>query len=252
MRIRDFPKFGSAPAGLRYRDLFEADAEAGQEKLRSAVEWGLYRKHCAGRGSGSLLNLKPACSEGFFQGAGQSLKITSYPGVSDPLGWLRSLPADSFDAIFGLDFLGSVADTGASIRELGRSLKSGGVLLLNFFSADHFALADSLPASGNRLSVRDRAAMPAQAITPAGVGELATAGGLAVTGIIPYSSFYGNSLWLELMESRFRWERILDWLSSDARLFDFALFLEESIIANLASDCAPRFAAVLEKCGEGR
>ncbi|HKP95133.1 MAG TPA: hypothetical protein VJ385_05185 [Fibrobacteria bacterium] len=250
MRIGDFQrgraKIPESGADIRFRDTPEAELEAGQDRLRSAVEWGIYRRFRKD-GAGTLLNLKPACREGFFSPDGGPAQITTIPGDADPAAWVRGLPPESFDAVFGLDFFQVHGDFPRGLEDLARALKKEGTLFLNFFSADHFALAGSLSGPGDRAPVRDRAAVPVRTATTGEVRESARRCGLQVAAVVPYSSFYGNSLWLELMGSRFRWERILDWLSSDERLFDFALFLEEAVAAKLGAECAPRFAAVLRK-----
>lgn len=238
------------PADIRFRDLPIADSEAGQDKLRSAVEWGVLHRRLQGRNIGPLLNLKRACPEGFFPRGQSAPGITGMPDDTDPEAWIRTLPQASFDVIFGLDFFQLHGNPRSGIGDLGALLKPDGILFADFFSAEHFALAGSLPAPAHRGPVRDRAAIPGLLLSPGDIGEMARAAGLRVSGIVPYSAFYGNSLWLEMMESRFRWERILDWLSADPILFDCALFLEESIVARLGAACAPRFIAVLEKNGK--
>src|SRR5690606_22857500 len=59
------------------------------------------------------------------------------------------------------------------------------------------------------------------------------------------SSFYGNSLWVGMFKNRFRWERILDWMSTNRKLFELALHLEETIVSKLGIISAPKYVLVV-------
>src|SRR5690606_41736246 len=81
-------------------DMSESDEEAGQDKLRSAVEWGIFHRFPRPPGRrGSLLNLKPSLGNGFFEREGASPSITVCPDAGNMPAWMADLPPESFDEI---------------------------------------------------------------------------------------------------------------------------------------------------------
>lgn len=228
-------------------DMPDADEEAGQDKLRSAVEWGIFHRFPRSNGGPSaLLNLKPSLRNAYFERIGASPTITVCPDGGNIAAWIASLPAGAFDEIFALDFFQMHSDTEHGMAELARVLKKGGTVFLNFFSSEHFKQADKLPGPNGAPSLGSVSAIPPVTLAPDQAVALARRHGLIARKIIPYSSFYGNSLWVGMLKNRFRWERILDWLSTNRKLFDLALHLEESIVARLGSISAPKYMLVVQ------
>ena len=238
----------SAPAGFR---AFPDDGlEAGQDKLCMALEREVllrHLKHLKAAHPRRILNLKPSYGGGFFSCGDGEADVAHLPGLSDPLDWISALPVGGFDAVYALDSDPDRGDPRERLALLARPLNRGGLLFMDCFSADHFGLLPRLGATARGRTVPERAAIPKCAVSAAQMHAAASSAGMSVLETVPYSSCYGNSLWLELMESRFRWERILDWLGSDQELLEFALFLERDVIARYGTAAAPRFMLVLSK-----
>ncbi len=249
MRIGDYSK-RTAPYSEEFWDRPEAAEDAGQDKLRAAVEWGIYRKFSRlNPRDHSLLNLKRSLVDGFFSHDGKIPAMRECPDPPFPESWLAGIGSGSIAEIFAFDFFRWHPDWQEGIGRLARMLKSDGLLFLDFFSEAHFRPAGTLTRSDGLTRLDKIAAIPAALVSPGLVSETARAHGLTVRQVIPYSSFYGNSLLVDMMRSRFRWERILDWFSSRKPLFDLGLFLEESLVAKMGTGAAPKFAVVLEKTG---
>lgn len=237
------PAAAPAPENAHGGDVPLADGEAGQDKLRSAVEWGIYRSFPSGN---RLVNLKPSLAGDAFGPSGAALEVMAPPEEAEPGKWLETQPAASCDGIYAFGFFQAHGDWQASLGLMARVLNSGGRLFLNAYSREHFELGRTLPGRGGG-TLDGQVSLPRNILSPREIGESLERLGLTVERIVPYSSFYGNSLWLETMVIRFRWEKILDWLDSDPLLFAFALGLERAIVARMGTSSAPLFALVAQK-----
>ena len=169
-------------------------------------------------------------------------------------GDVRELPvADAaFDTLISLNVMVHFPHWQPVLQEWKRVVRPGGRMLFDIHSLDHLEAA--LPAE------------QARQIAEAGLNDGAhgaymshmrvedltnwcSENGLRVLGIIPVGGFFGApayNRWIQPLEDRFAWKRLLSWLGHDNRLLDFAVFLEESFPAFLTSRSTCRFFALLE------
>jgi hypothetical protein len=235
-------------AGPGFWDSPAAAEEAGQDKLRSAVEWGLFHRHAENLSpSRPLLNLKPSASDAFFLRGNAGVPRCVAPDLSSIESAFAPHAEGGLGGIFAFDFFQLHPDWRRFLALASRSLADDGTLYLNSFSEPHFRLAPCIRTADGSSTAEDAAAFPHSTADPGHIAATAEGHGLRLVDVVPYSSFYGSSLWLETIRRRARWERILDWLTSDRQLFEFALFLEERVIARMGAEAAPRFAMILRK-----
>ncbi len=148
-------------------------------------------------------------------------------------------PDGTFDSLVALDVLFCVPDWKRALSEWARVVVPGGRLLFDGRSLDHQLAAPQSPLGeaddGGRIAAADLVAEADRL-------------DLAVGAVLPHGAFLGgdNHLLGGLPEKRF-WSRLLSWLLTDEAFFQFALFLEQELVAHLTTTVTGRFWAVLEK-----
>jgi SAM-dependent methyltransferase len=165
------------------------------------------------------------------------------------------LPAEDgeYDSVMSLNLMVHLPHWQSVLAEWARVVRPGGRILFDINSLDHYNVVadrqdryqDLIPDSPEgyagfmlALSARD-------------LVEFATAHGLAIIDLLPYGGFASDSSrwpWRDgLLKQKHWWRRQIEWVSKDATLFDFTLFLEQRLFAVLTTRVTGRFMVILEK-----
>lgn len=233
--------------------------------LKNEVEVGLCRRFAQGRdvldvGIGTGRGSLPLARRGFrVTGVDSSqamldqcarlaegLPITLRPGDLARLDF----PADSFDTVLSLNVLVHFPHWRQVLEEWRRVVRPGGRIVFDIHSLDHeLAAARTLGLSEPELDLPpDRYTCRIRA------GELAEAAdalGLAIVEVVPYAGVLGGgnpNHWVrQSLAEGARYDRLMSWLSSDERLYAFALFLEREVFGVLTPTATGRMMVVLDK-----
>lgn len=160
----------------------------------------------------------------------------------------------SFDTVMSLNTMTHFPHWRDILREWRRVTRDGGQVVFDVYSLDHdiaFALASGHPA---QYGIDHFAPKEVQSFyLRVGIEELLQASGeldMSVRAIVPYGAFFGSAAFNRFFtDSRLNghsWDRLLSWVGSDEKLFDFFAFLEEGFVAHLPAAAACRYMAVLE------
>lgn len=253
----------STDMASRYQQTMHS--QSGVIPLKNAVEVGLISDHArgeeildvgAGTGRASLPLARRGCRVTAVDSAQAMLDIYRQEAGATPVrlqvmdAVRLDFPASSFDSVVALNTMVHFPHWPDVLREWARVVRPGGRLIFDICSRDHLDLARAVRA----MPSSDHADNPADFFACAGDRELADAAeaaGLSVVGLIPYGLFSSGldyNLWRRnTLASGSSWERLLSWLKTDKRLFDFALFIEREVVGSLPTVVTGRFMAVLEK-----
>lgn len=159
-------------------------------------------------------------------------------------------PEGEFDTLLSLNVLVHFPHWRQVLSEWRRVVRAGGRIVFDIHSLDHeeaAAAALGLPPPSmdlppDRYTCRVRAAE-----LVAAADEL----GLAIVGVVPYGGMLagGNpNHWVkESLAEGARFDRLLSWLNSDSRLFEFARFLELEVFGALTPKATGRMMVALEQ-----
>jgi SAM-dependent methyltransferase len=161
---------------------------------------------------------------------------------------------EAFDSVVSLNVLTHFPNWREVLPEWLRVLRPGGRLVFDVYSLDHAeAVAASQEVDVETLLAGHLGEDPARynlRLKVAELAEFATARGVSLIGIHPYSGTVGGdqNFWLARGWANGRvWERMKSWIAEDDRLFEFLAFLEEALFTRLNSRASGRFMVVLEK-----
>lgn len=158
--------------------------------------------------------------------------------------------ADSFDTVLSLNVLVHFPHWRQVLAEWRRVVRPGGRIVFDIHSLDHELAAAralglpepvlDLPAGGYTCRIR-----------AAELVESADALGLAIVDVVPYAGVLagGNpNHWVrQSLADGARYDRLMSCLSTDPRLYAFALFLEQEVFGALTPTATGRMMVVLEK-----
>lgn len=152
--------------------------------------------------------------------------------------------AGRFDTVMGLNVLVHFPHVDSVLQEWQRVCKPGGRIFFDLLSKDHYCAAHGVSEqeADRRLnSVQfDRYNMT---LSSRNIVAMADSLGLSIARVIPYGFFimgYPN-YWIEkTLESTHGWKRFLGLFKSDDALFDFAAFIDATLINLLPPLAAPR------------
>ncbi|MDP2835043.1 MAG: class I SAM-dependent methyltransferase [Pseudomonadota bacterium] len=234
----------------------------GTNRLKNQVEVALCARHVVGNqlldvGVGSGRASLPLARAGFaVTGVDSSqamLDQTRAQAGETPIRLLQRDLADlkfadgEFDTVMSLNVLVHFPHWREILAEWQRVLRPNGRIVFDIHSQDHedaACAARGLPArpqdEGNFADYHSR-------IRVADLVEAATGLDLALVAVIPYNSGNSNTWLAGTLADGARFNRLLSWLVSDTRLYDFALFIEQEIFAPLTSRVTGRFMVVLDK-----
>lgn len=122
------------------------------------------------------------------------------------------------------------------------TLTPGGRLCALYSPAEHAALKQHDDSRTEHIS------SPATSIPE--LGQWAEQQGAQLAHLFPLGILNGaewSNHWLQDLESRYWWQRLLSWLEKDKNFLQFAMLLDENIIAQLPSGLSARNFLVLEK-----
>lgn len=149
-------------------------------------------------------------------------ELTEEAPVEPKLGDAHRLPAgdEAYDSLLSLDLVRPSLDWPGTLVEWARVVRPGGRLVFDV----------PVLACGDLVAEADRQ-------------------GLVVVDVVPYGAFLaGGDVGHALpVAGKFWWGRLLSWLATDDRLFEFALFLEQELVARLVGAVTGRHLAVLER-----
>ena len=176
--------------------------------------------------------------------------------ISLQIGDVTSLPFSdaSFDSVMSLNTFAHFPHWQAMLREWRRVVRAGGELMFDVYSLDHDIAFARATGQSDDFGVTHFAPQSVEGyylrVAVEELVEFATQLGLRVRAIAPYSALFGRAGWNRffqdsLIESN-AWDRLLSWVSSDAKLFDFLAFLESEIVSKLTSQATCRFMAVFD------
>ncbi len=229
----------------RLKDRLEVDACLSHATRDSILDVGLGRAAlplaAAGRRVSGVGLAQATLDECQRFARGRGLQIST--GVSS----LEQLPFadETFGSVISLNVLVRFQDWRRVLREWARVVGPGGRLVFDLPSDDHYRAA-----LGSRVAGEEPARNPVWRVSAEDLVAEAEHCGLAVRKLMPYGAFLGDdnpNLWLGELENKYFWKRLLSWLVADEALFEFALFLEQELVAHLTTTMAGRFMAVLEK-----
>ncbi len=241
----------------------------GGNRLINRVETGLIAAHIRGRdvldvgigtGRASLPLLERGITVTGIDSSQAMLDECRRRAGGRPIrlevGDVTAIPfaAEAFDAVVSLNVLTHFPNWREVLPEWLRVLRPGGRLVFDVYSRDHAEavaanqgidvdtlLAGHLGEDPSRYNLR---------LKVAELAEFATASGVSLVGIHPYSGTVGGdqNFWLARGWAHGRvWERMKTWIAEDDRLFECLAFLEEECFTRLNSRASGRFMVVLEK-----
>ncbi|SFM98511.1 Methyltransferase domain-containing protein [Formivibrio citricus] len=162
------------------------------------------------------------------------------------------VPDASFDFVLSLNVVVHFPHWDKILDEWQRVVKPGGRLMFDIHSLDHL---EAVYGAGE----------PAEKIARAGEAEgqygsymsmarardilaWADTHGFSVVDIVPVGGFVVSTAnhWLADLERKHWWNRLLGWMTTDQKLFDFALWLEQEIVWRLTTAATGRFMVILD------
>lgn len=252
--------------------------EAGTTPLKNEVEQDLVRRHVL---PGSVLDVGCGTGRASLPLARAGMTVTGIDSSQAMLDQFRRLAGElpltlqvgdvaaldfadaAFDNLVALNVLVHFPHWREVLAEWRRVTRPGGRLVFDLYSQDHLdAVAEKLgvaPPAPTGADCRNFATgETAKAdfmtyLNRVRAEELVAAAdalGVTLLDVLPYGiviSGAGGNLWrMQTLSDRHAWERLLCWLPEDARLRDFARFLEEEGVARLPAIATDHFMVVLE------
>ncbi|MDO9227517.1 MAG: class I SAM-dependent methyltransferase [Pseudomonadota bacterium] len=234
----------------------------GTNRLKNQVEVALCARHVAGNklldvGVGSGRASLPLARAGFdVTGVDSSqamLDQTRAQAGETPIRLLQrdladlKFADDEFDTVMSLNVLVHFPHWQAILAEWQRVLRPNGRIVFDIHSQDHEDAACAARGLPARPQDGDNFVDYCSRIRVADLVETATRLGLTLVAVIPYIGGNSNTWLAGTLADGPRFNRLLSWLVSDTRLYDFALFIEQEIYAHLSSRVTGRFMVVLDK-----
>lgn len=162
------------------------------------------------------------------------------------LAALRFADAE-FDTVMSLNVLVHFPHWREILAEWKRVTRPNGRIVFDIHSQDH---EDAARAARGLPPLSDGEANYADYHSRIKVVDLVDTANrldLALVALIPYNGGNTNTWLTGTRADGPRFNRLLSWLMSDARLYEFALFIEQEIYARLTSRVTGRFMVVLDK-----
>ncbi len=241
---------------------------SGINALKYRVEQDLCMKHVVGP---RLLDVGVGTGRGSIPFARIGLDVTGVDSSQSmldecrrqageaPMRLLQSdatrLPASDgeFDTVMSLNLMVHLPNWRAVLTEWGRVVRPGGRIVFDINSVDHYNAMQGRDDRYQDLipTHPDDYAQFMLALSARDIVEFANENDLAVVDLTPYGGFASDSSrwpWRDgPLKQKHWWRRQLEWVSQDARLFDFTLFMEQRLFAVLTTRVTGRFMVVLEK-----
>jgi 2-polyprenyl-3-methyl-5-hydroxy-6-metoxy-1,4-benzoquinol methylase len=236
----------------------------GTNRLKNQVEVDLCAKYVAGRdildvGIGTGRASLPLARRGFnLTGVDSSqamLDECRHLAAEVPillmLGDVSNLPVQDgqYDTLLSLNVMTHFPHWREVMAEWKRVVRPGGRIVFDIYSLDHLSYV-----SGRTVGIEEILDVRVDNFTMHIEAEALIAEadrlGLTVAAIVPYGSLFSGRYRrfndsVPLLEQQW-WQRQLAWTTTDDRMLDFALFLEQRLFAHLTSITTGRFMAVLE------
>ena len=150
----------------------------------------------------------------------------------------------SFDTVLSLNVLVHFPHWPEILAEWQRVLRPGGRIIFDIHSQDHEDAARA--AKGLPQIAEQRHADYVSRIRAIELVEVVDELGLRIVALTPYIGGNQNSWFAGTLAEGPRMNRLLSWLSSDEKLYAFALFLEQYVYVQLTSRVTGRFMVALE------
>jgi len=154
---------------------------------------------------------------------------------------------DEFDTVMSLNVLVHFPHWREILAEWKNVLRPNGRIVFDIHSLDH---EDAARAARGRPAYSEEMENYVDYHSRIRVADLVDTANrldLALVALIPYNGGNSNTWLAGTLADGPRFNRLLSWLVSDARLYDFALFIEQEIYAHLSSRVTGRFMVVLDK-----
>ncbi|GAB3265680.1 class I SAM-dependent methyltransferase [Chitinimonas naiadis] len=171
-------------------------------------------------------------------------------------GDVANLPAPSshFDFLLSLNVVVHFPHWQEILLEWDRVLKPGGRILFDIHSLDHLEAVYGTGEKTQQMLAAGEAAFGSYMshARAADLVEWANQHGYRVNAIVPVGGFVVSTRnhWLTSLESKHWWNRLLGWMTTDKKLFDFALWLETEVVWKLPCTATGRFMVVLDKVAD--
>ncbi|HEY9102738.1 class I SAM-dependent methyltransferase [Chitinimonas sp.] len=164
------------------------------------------------------------------------------------------LPSANFDFLLSLNVVVHFPHWREILLEWDRVLKPGGRILFDIHSLDHLEAVYGAGEATERMVAEGEAAFGSY-MSLARAGDLvqwADMHGYRVQAITAVGGFVVSTRnhWLASLETKHWWNRLLGWMTTDKKLFDFALWLETEVIWKLPCTATGRFMVVLDKVAD--
>ncbi len=156
--------------------------------------------------------------------------------------------AASFDSLISLNVLMHFPHWKHILPEWKRVTRPGGRLIFDVHSLDHYRAALGRPVAEEEMLQSEATTYTLRIAAEDLVAE-ADRCGLAICALVPYGAFLGGgnrNYLLGELEDKASWARLLSFMATDEALFEFALFVEQEVVARLTTTVTGRFMVVLE------
>lgn len=234
----------------------------GSNRLKNQVEVELCARHVVGEklldvGIGSGRASLPLARAGYeVTGVDSSQAMLDQTRVQagetpirleqGDLAALRFADAE-FDTVMSLNVLVHFPHWREILAEWKRVVRPNGRIVFDIHSQDHEDAARAARGLPSRPEDEANYADYHSRIKVAELVDTANRLDLALVALIPYNGGNTNTWLTGTRADGPRFNRLLSWLMSDARLYEFALFIEQEIYARLTSRVTGRFMVVLDK-----
>ncbi|PHV12480.1 class I SAM-dependent methyltransferase [Chitinimonas sp. BJB300] len=161
------------------------------------------------------------------------------------------LPDADFDFLLSLNVVVHFPHWRTILQEWDRVLKPGGRILFDIHSLDHLEAVYGAGEATQRMVAEGEAAFGSY-MSLARAHEIvawADDNGYCVEAITAVGGFVVSTRnhWLNNIETKHWWNRLLGWMTSDPKLFEFALWLETEVVWQLPTTATGRYMVVLDK-----